>query len=122
MKTILDRTKSKAETYAPSTAPKGTFPSPFNFRPFRLEFQNCLLCKALRHQPPFDARFGHERSLLPTAFYVVSIKATMSALCQKRTFCAVVKNVAVPSRRRRPQVAPAAQSARAARFYEATNE
>jgi hypothetical protein len=35
-------------------------------------------------QPPFDARFGHERSPLPTAFsnriYGVSIKATMSAL------------------------------------------
>src|SRR6516225_2774925 len=34
----------------------------------------------------------------------------MSALCQKRTFCAAVKNVVVPSRRRRPQAAPAAQS------------
>jgi hypothetical protein len=58
MKPILDRTKSKAEAYAPAQH-RGT---------------------------PFDARFGHERSLLPTAFsnriYVVSIKATICALGQ----------------------------------------
>ena len=40
----------------------------------------------------------------------------VSALGQKRTFCAAVKNVVVPSHRRRPQAAPAAQSARAARL------
>src|SRR5262249_5113390 len=43
-------------------------------------------------------------------------RVEMSAMCQKRTSCAAVKNVVVPSRGRRPQAAPAAQSARDARL------
>ena len=85
MKPILDRTKSKAEAYAPGAAPKGTFPSPFQFSPFLAGISETACCgRRSGCQPPFDARFGHERSLLATAFfnriYVVSIKARMSAL------------------------------------------
>ena len=85
MKPILDRTKSKAEAYAPGAAPKGTFPSPFSFRLFWLEFQRLPAVEgAPAVKPPFDVRFGHERLLLVTAFY--SIKATMSALGHKQTW------------------------------------
>src|SRR5215831_19181616 len=43
MKPILDRTKSKAEAYAPGAAPKGTFPSPFGL-PFLTGISETACC------------------------------------------------------------------------------
>jgi len=77
MKPILSWTKSKAEAYTPGAAP-------FSFRFLAGISETAGSGRRSGSQPPFDARCGHERSLLPTAFsnriYGVSIKATMSAL------------------------------------------
>ena len=82
MKPILHWTKSKAEAYTPRTAPTPSWlHSVFAFLAGISETACCG--RRSGSQPPFDARFSHERSLLPAAFsnriYGVSIKATMSA-------------------------------------------
>ena len=78
MKPILDWTKSKAEAYTPGAARSAPsrLHSVFAFSPGISETACCG--RRSGSQPPFDACFGHQRSLLPTAFpnriYVVSIQ------------------------------------------------
>ena len=78
MKPILDWTKSKAEAYAPGAARRAPsrLHSVFAFSAGISETACCG--RRSGSQPPFDACFGHQRSLLPTAFpnriYVVSIQ------------------------------------------------
>ena len=80
MKPILDRTKSKAEAYAPGAAPKGTFPSPLSFRLFSWNFRDCLLWKALRQSAAVqgdDVRFSN-RPVGVKRFLAVSDWGAMS--------------------------------------------
>ena len=68
MKPILSWTKSKAEAYTASAAPKGTFPAPFSFAFLAGILETACGGRRSSSQPPLDARFSHERSLLPAAF------------------------------------------------------
>jgi hypothetical protein len=80
MKPILDRTKSKAEAYAPGAAPKDTFPLHSVLAFFSWNFRDCLLWKALRQSAAVRCALGLERSLLPTAFCPLWVSSGHSAM------------------------------------------
>ena len=90
MKPILDRTKSKAEAYAPGAAPKGTFPSPFQFSPFlagisetaccgrRSGSQAAVRCASAMKGCSWSPRFTLSRRRCP--LWVISRHGDMSTL------------------------------------------
>ena len=57
---------------------------------------------------PLWVKSGHQGTFNPCPLYpqkrTLELSLEMSALCQKQTFCAALKNVGPPSRRRQPSL------------------